>query len=113
MNLVFAVLGFPVILIELHEGQQLGVVRLVLQDEDAVVLFPVAEHRGPVDGAQRIEPYDLYQGIELLALVPANFFEDGGTDFRGPEGIQIQMYHELGVVRDIGLVNFCRLASGN
>ena len=113
MNLVFAVLGFAVMLIKFHECQQLVAVRLVPHDEDAVVLLPIAGHRGTLDGGQWIEPDDLNQRIELFPCPPPDaFFRDGGTDFRGPEGVQIQMHHELGVLGDVGFVDFCRLAGG-
>ena len=63
VNLMFAVLGFAVILVQLHERQQLGAGRLVPHDEDAVILLPVAGQGGTLKGGQRVEPDDLDQRI--------------------------------------------------
>ena len=114
MYLVLTMLCFSVMLVQLHKRKQFGTFRLMLHDKDAVILLPIAEHRGSVDGAQRIEFDELYQGVEFFtSLVLAKFFEDGSADFRHAKGIHIQMHHELGVIGDIGLVNFCRLHGGN
>ena len=113
VNLMFAVLGFAVMLVQLHERQQLGGVCLVRHNEDAVILLLIAKQGDSVEGSQRVKPDNLNQGVEFFrALLFTNLFENRGADLRRPESVQVQMCHELGVLGDVGLIDFSRLAGG-